>query len=117
MQLIRLLKSATYREKFLSVVDILQSPKFFPPFLLYTDTMTCILLSSVVIDIFLFSVRFHREIMISVIICNNCDVVTIRQEWDVYAVPASSESGSRIPLGWVIPAEPTDEVWASALKH
>jgi len=35
----------------------------------------------------------------------------------MYAVPASSESGSRIPPGWVIPTEPTDEVWASALKQ
>jgi len=43
--------------------------------------------------------------------------VKIRQEWDVYAVPAGSGSGSGIPPGWVIPSEPADEVWASALKH
>lgn len=43
--------------------------------------------------------------------------VKIRQEWDMYAVPTSSETGSRIPPGWVNPVEPTDEVWASALKH
>jgi len=42
---------------------------------------------------------------------------SIRQEWDIYAVPTSSETGSRIPPGWVIPVEPADEVWASALKH
>jgi len=35
----------------------------------------------------------------------------------MYAVSAGSESGSRIPAGWVIPTEPADEVWASALKH
>lgn len=43
--------------------------------------------------------------------------IKIRQEWDMYAVRTSSETGSRIPQGWVIPVEPTDEVWASALKH
>jgi len=46
-----------------------------------------------------------------------CVFVSIRQEWDMYAVRTSSETGSRIPQGWVIPVEPTDEVWASALKH
>jgi len=41
----------------------------------------------------------------------------VRQEWDLYAVTANSASGTRIPPGWVIPTEPTDEVWSSALKQ
>jgi len=51
----------------------------------------------------------------SSITCGVC-VVLSRQEWDVYAVANSSGYGSRIPAGWVIPTEPTDDVWASALN-
>ncbi|XP_064624807.1 programmed cell death protein 7-like [Lineus longissimus] len=41
----------------------------------------------------------------------------IRREWDTFTVPDHVIGGSSIPQGWVVPYEPTDEVWASALKN
>ena len=38
-----------------------------------------------------------------------------RREWDLFLVPPST-GGSRIPEGWVMPAEPSSGTWASVLK-
>ncbi|XP_046552021.1 programmed cell death protein 7-like isoform X5 [Haliotis rubra] len=43
-------------------------------------------------------------------------LVQIRHEWDLHLVPPNIPAGSRIPDGWVIPAEPSSEACASALK-
>jgi uncharacterized glyoxalase superfamily protein PhnB len=44
-------------------------------------------------------------------------LVKIRQEWDMFLVPRGLPGGSSLPQGWVVPVEPTDDVWASALKQ
>lgn len=38
----------------------------------------------------------------------------IRQEWDMFLVPSGTEGGSRIPHHWVVPTEPSSDIWASA---
>ncbi|KAK3595131.1 hypothetical protein CHS0354_028561 [Potamilus streckersoni] len=40
----------------------------------------------------------------------------IRHEWDMFLVPTQTPGGSRIPMDWVTPTEPTSDRWASALK-
>lgn len=45
-----------------------------------------------------------------------CLLSYFRQEWDMYAVPFGTPGGSTVPFGWVAPAEPSSDIWASALK-
>ena len=40
-----------------------------------------------------------------------------RHEWDKYLVLEGTPGGSRIPDTWVIPPEPSSDVWASALYN
>lgn len=39
--------------------------------------------------------------------------IRIRHEWDMYAVPNGTLGGSSVPFGWVIPMEPSSDIWAS----
>ncbi|XP_019624144.1 PREDICTED: programmed cell death protein 7-like [Branchiostoma belcheri] len=41
----------------------------------------------------------------------------IRREWDMYLVPDGTVGATGVPLGWVVPSEPTSEVWAGCLKE
>ncbi|KAG8575057.1 hypothetical protein GDO81_009428 [Engystomops pustulosus] len=43
-------------------------------------------------------------------------LVQIRHEWDQFLVPPDHPDGSSIPRGWVIPAPPSNDTWATALK-
>lgn len=38
-----------------------------------------------------------------------------RSEWDMFVVAADHPDGSSIPQNWVMPDQPSDEAWASAL--
>ncbi|XP_043934307.1 programmed cell death protein 7 [Protopterus annectens] len=43
-------------------------------------------------------------------------LVQIRREWDQYLVPEDYPDGSFIPRGWILPAPPSADSWASTLK-
>ncbi|XP_025055373.1 programmed cell death protein 7 [Alligator sinensis] len=43
-------------------------------------------------------------------------LIQIRHEWDRYLVPADHPEGSCIPPGWVLPAPPTSDTWATAVR-
>ncbi|XP_051571329.1 programmed cell death protein 7 [Myxocyprinus asiaticus] len=42
-------------------------------------------------------------------------LIQIRREWDQYLVPAEHPDGTSIPHGWILPDQPADEIWATAL--
>ncbi|KAF1392529.1 hypothetical protein PFLUV_G00028960 [Perca fluviatilis] len=39
----------------------------------------------------------------------------VRRQWDAFVVPADHPDGSPVPQGWVLPEDPSDQAWASAL--
>ncbi|XP_066448990.1 programmed cell death protein 7 [Eleutherodactylus coqui] len=44
-------------------------------------------------------------------------LVQIRHEWDQFLVPPDHPDGSSIPRGWVVPAPPSNDTWATALNQ
>jgi len=44
-------------------------------------------------------------------------LLQIRSEWDRYLVPPDAGVGSSVPVDWVIPCEPADDVWAATLAY
>ncbi|CAL8246557.1 unnamed protein product [Lota lota] len=47
--------------------------------------------------------------------CSLQALVQIRREWDMFLVPTDQAESSPVPQGWVLPAPPSDNAWASAL--
>lgn len=43
-------------------------------------------------------------------------LIQIRREWDQFLVPAEHPDGSAVPQGWVLPDQPADDIWATALE-
>nr|XP_055039529.1 programmed cell death protein 7 [Misgurnus anguillicaudatus] len=43
-------------------------------------------------------------------------LIQIRREWDQFLVPAEHPDGSAVPQGWVLPDQPSDDIWATALE-
>ncbi|XP_013378748.1 programmed cell death protein 7 [Lingula anatina] len=43
-------------------------------------------------------------------------LLQIRQQWDNFLVSQDTPGSSHLPVGWVIPNEPSSETWASALS-
>ncbi|XP_067134277.1 programmed cell death protein 7-like [Centruroides vittatus] len=43
-------------------------------------------------------------------------LLQIRHQWDMYLVVSSDKNGSNIPVHWVTPDRPSNEVWASVLQ-
>lgn len=42
-------------------------------------------------------------------------LLQIRREWDVFVVPADHPDGSAVPPSWILPDDPSDQAWASAV--
>ncbi|KAL6112654.1 pdcd7 [Pungitius sinensis] len=42
-------------------------------------------------------------------------LLQIRREWDVFVVPADNPDGSPVPQSWILPDDPSDQAWASAV--
>jgi predicted RNA binding protein with dsRBD fold (UPF0201 family) len=42
--------------------------------------------------------------------------IRIRQDWDAFSVQVPTQGGSSVPINWVVPTEPSSEIWASALQ-
>nr|XP_034987597.1 programmed cell death protein 7 [Zootoca vivipara] len=42
-------------------------------------------------------------------------LIQIRHEWDRYLVPTDHPEGNFIPPGWVIPCQPSSDIWATAV--
>uniref|UniRef100_H3C727 Programmed cell death 7 n=1 Tax=Tetraodon nigroviridis TaxID=99883 RepID=H3C727_TETNG len=47
--------------------------------------------------------------------CSVNALLQIRSEWDMFVVAADHPDGSSIPQNWIMPDQPSDEAWASAL--
>uniref|UniRef100_A0A1B6CQH6 Programmed cell death protein 7 n=1 Tax=Clastoptera arizonana TaxID=38151 RepID=A0A1B6CQH6_9HEMI len=45
------------------------------------------------------------------------EFLEVRRTWDQYVTNEKSEFGSTIPFGWVLPSNPSDELWAKCLKN
>ncbi|CAH1254294.1 PDCD7 [Branchiostoma lanceolatum] len=43
-------------------------------------------------------------------------LIHIRREWDMYLVPDGTVGATTVPAAWVVPSEPSSEVWAGCLK-
>lgn len=43
-------------------------------------------------------------------------LLQIRHQWDMYLVVSSDKNGSNIPVHWIIPDQPSNQIWASALR-
>ncbi|XP_062998519.1 programmed cell death protein 7 [Elgaria multicarinata webbii] len=43
-------------------------------------------------------------------------LIQIRHEWDRYLVPADHPEGNFIPPGWVLPSQPSNDIWATAVR-
>lgn len=54
----------------------------------------------------------HR-IRFGAVIVKRCS--SFRSEWDMFVVAADHPDGSSIPQNWIMPDQPSDEAWASAL--
>lgn len=39
-----------------------------------------------------------------------------RREWDQFLVPVEHPDGTPVPQGWVLPDQPSDDIWATALE-
>nr|XP_054756535.1 programmed cell death protein 7-like [Lytechinus pictus] len=42
-------------------------------------------------------------------------LINIRRQWDTFIVPESDLAGSRIPLSWVMPSDPSNHIWETAI--
>ncbi|KAK2913396.1 hypothetical protein Q8A67_001795 [Cirrhinus molitorella] len=43
-------------------------------------------------------------------------LIQIRREWDQFLVSAEHPDGTSVPQGWVLPDQPADDIWATALE-
>ncbi|XP_030833056.1 programmed cell death protein 7 isoform X2 [Strongylocentrotus purpuratus] len=42
-------------------------------------------------------------------------LTNIRCQWDMFVVPESDRAGSSIPVSWVMPSDPLNHIWATAM--
>lgn len=43
-------------------------------------------------------------------------LIQIRREWDQFLVSVEHPDGTSVPQGWVLPDQPADDIWATALE-
>ncbi|KAA0722859.1 Programmed cell death protein 7 ES18 [Triplophysa tibetana] len=48
--------------------------------------------------------------------CSLPSLIQIRREWDQFLVPVEHPDGTPVPQGWVLPDQPSDDIWATALE-